>query len=153
MGQQAEPALVKLYGDANPRCVPARWLLSKLPETGSKHLSAVLADREADIRVTAIRGARQVGVDMVTIVPQLAGDPSPAVRRGMGVIVLAHLKSPDGAAAWTELATKHTGDDRWYLDPLWHRGHVQLGRLLRRLAGTRERLVEQPRRVRAISSG
>ena len=72
------------------------------------------ADR--DVRVTAIRIARQYDVDL-TKYASAAKDTAPEVRRELA-LALRHSKSPDAAGLWADLAMQHDGKDRWYLEAL-----------------------------------
>ncbi|RLS53922.1 MAG: DUF1080 domain-containing protein [Planctomycetota bacterium] len=126
MGDKAEAALTGLYKDSNPRYrARALWLLGK-QENKDKQLAilkAALQDKDADIRCTAVRLARQlVGrltTDEIGEVCNLE-DPSPAVRRELlvGLREVDFQKVPDLAQAWAVLAKQYDGQDRWYLETL-----------------------------------
>jgi putative membrane-bound dehydrogenase-like protein len=117
-GPAAEPALLKLFQSDNPRYrARALWLLSKIEGRGAKHIDAALADGSPDIRITALRAARELNLDIMPLVKKLVHDPSPQVRRECA-IALRHCKSPDAADLWAELAMQHDGKDRWYLEAL-----------------------------------
>ena len=47
----------------------------------------------------------------------MLNDPDPAVRRECA-IALHHSKAAEAADLWAELATRHDGQDRWYLEAL-----------------------------------
>jgi putative membrane-bound dehydrogenase-like protein len=118
MQAAAEPALLKLYGSDNPRQrARALWLLSKIDGRGRHFVETALADRDADLRITGLRAARELKLDLPPYVKQLAHDPSAQVRREC-VLALRHNKSPEAAQLWAELATQHDGLDRWYLEAL-----------------------------------
>ena len=77
-----------------------------------------LSDKDADIRITGLRLARQLkGLDVTEVVQKLVKDASPQVRRD-AAIALRHSKSPKAAELWAELAAQHDGKDRWYLEAL-----------------------------------
>jgi putative membrane-bound dehydrogenase-like protein len=117
-GEAAAPALEGLFrssGDARLRA-RALWLLAKLPG-GAARLAAGQRDADPDIRIVALRAARQLGVDLAPMLEALVRDPSPAVRRECAV-ALRHLQSPAAPALWAELARQHDGRDRWYLEAL-----------------------------------
>ena len=78
---------------------------------------AALKDGNADLRITGLRLARALHLDLIAPVKQLAQDPSAAVRRECA-IALRHSSSPDAPALWTALARQHDGQDRWYLEAL-----------------------------------
>ena len=119
MGSKAEKALVKLYKSSdNPRMqARALWLLSKL-DNGSKYVETALKSDNSDLRITALRAARQLGPDQtIAAVKQLVNDSSPQVRRECA-LALRRNTSPDAPNLWAQLAAKHDGNDRWYLEAL-----------------------------------
>ncbi|WP_411273471.1 PVC-type heme-binding CxxCH protein [Daejeonella sp.] len=118
MGAKAVPALEKLWRKApNPRMrARALWVLAKMPK-GEKYINEALNDDNADLRITGIRAARQVGVDLTTVVRKLVKDKDPQVRRECA-IALRHIQSPDAAKLWAALAVQNNGKDRWYLEAL-----------------------------------
>jgi putative membrane-bound dehydrogenase-like protein len=120
MGLAAEPELLKLWQNmAEPRLrARALHLLARIPGTEAKYLKEALSDKDSDIRITAIRIARELKkVDMLSIVRMLAKDPSAQVRRECA-IALRGNKTPEAAAAWADLAAAHTAGDRWELEAL-----------------------------------
>lgn len=117
-GGKAIPALEQLYRSDNPRFrARALWLLSKLPEKGLSYIQEALKDKDEDIRVTAIRAAQEVSVDIIPLISQLINDPSPQVRRTLA-IALRHNHSSQAPALWAALAKQYDGHDRWYLEAL-----------------------------------
>ena len=119
MGAKADPALAKLYGDkSNPRVrARALWVWGQNPGEGPTAVNAALGDADADIRITGLRLARELKLDTTKFVRQLADDPSPAVRRECA-IALRHSKASEAPELWAQLASKHDGQDRWYLEAL-----------------------------------
>jgi hypothetical protein len=118
MGRDAEPALLELYGDANPRVrARALWLLGKIEGRGEHYVNLALKDDNVDIRCTAIRLARQLGMTPSLACAKAAEDPSPAVRRELAV-ALRYDRSPTMPTVWATLAKQHDGQDRWYLEAL-----------------------------------
>lgn len=94
------------------------WLLGKIEGKGQQYVTAALAEKDADLRITGLRLARQLpGMDVLAVVKKLAGDESPAVRRECA-IALRHTKTPEAAELWSALALLHDGKDRWYLEAL-----------------------------------
>ncbi|MFD2571417.1 PVC-type heme-binding CxxCH protein [Spirosoma soli] len=119
MGNKAEKPLAKLYKSSdNPRMqARALWLLSKL-DKGAKHIETALKSTNPDLRITALRAARQLGKDQgLAAVKQLVNDSDAQVRRECA-IALRGSTSPDAPALWAQLASKHDGSDRWYLEAL-----------------------------------
>ncbi len=118
LGAQAEGELVKMWKGGNARLrARALWLLSKLPEKGAAYIKEAAKDADSDIRITALRAASQIKLDIIPLVRDLVKDPSAQVRRECA-LRLRHSASPDAAGLWGELAAAHDGTDRWYLEAL-----------------------------------
>ena len=118
MGKKAEKSLAKFYKSSqNPRMqARALWLLSQL-DNGSKYIETALKSDNSDLRITALRAARERNADFISYVKQLVNDPSPQVRRECAIVL--HLsKSPEAPALWAQLASQYDGKDRWYLEAL-----------------------------------
>ncbi len=118
MDKKAEKALAKLYKtSANPRMqARALWLLSKL-DKGSKYMETALKSDNPDLRITALRAARELKTDIIPYAKQLVNDPEPQVRREVA-LALRRSTSPDAPALWAQLASQYDGKDRWYLEAL-----------------------------------
>ena len=118
-GVEAEEALAELWQTSeNPRYrARALWLLSKIDGAGTNYIEEALQDDDPNVRITGLRAARQLDVDIIPYVEQLAGDASPQVRRE-AAIALRHSEAEEAATLWAELAAQHDGEDRWYLEAL-----------------------------------
>ena len=117
MGAKAEPALEKLYADADPRLrARALWLLGKIEGRGEHFVKRALEDANEDIRITAIRLLRQISDKPAELLSQVAADASPAVRRE-ALVALRYDKSAAMPELWAKLAARYDGD-RWYLEAL-----------------------------------
>lgn len=121
MGMKAEKALAKFYKTSTEPRMKARalWLLSKLPDTkGQKYIETALKDADPNLRITALRAARQMSNNLtIAAIKQLVNDQDIQVRRECALAL--HLnKSPEAADLWTTLAMQHDGKDRWYLEAL-----------------------------------
>jgi hypothetical protein len=92
-------------------------LLARLGNTGRPFLLGALRDVDPDIRIAALRTARQLKLDMIPLVTGLVGDPSAQVRRECA-IALRHNSSPETPKLWARLATQHGAGDRWSLEAL-----------------------------------
>ncbi len=118
MGGGAEEALGELFeSDRATWRARALWLLSKIEGRGPSWIERALADDDEDIRVVAVRAARQLESGLEPVLVQAAGDASPQVRREVALA----LRSSDIEAAadlWARLALRHDGGDRWYLEAL-----------------------------------
>jgi putative membrane-bound dehydrogenase-like protein len=82
-----------------------------------KVVEAVIREVNPDLRITALRLAREQKLDLIPLVKTLATDKAPEVRRECA-IALRHSKSPEAPALWAQLAQQHDGKDRWYLEAL-----------------------------------
>ena len=80
-------------------------------------VEAALKDPDADIRITGLRIARELGLDLIPYVKMLVADASAQVRRECA-IALRHNESPAAPKLWAALAQQHDGKDRWYLEAL-----------------------------------
>ncbi len=118
MGAAAETELQKLYNDPNPRLqARALWLLGKIDGRGKHYVKKAMTDANSDIRITAIRLAKHLGMTPSVDCVDLATDKSPAVRRELAV-ALRFDKSDSMPSVWATLAQAHDGVDRWYLEAL-----------------------------------
>jgi putative membrane-bound dehydrogenase-like protein len=119
LGKQAAAAVAKLYGDESNARLRARalWVWGRIEGEGQAAVNAAVKDGDPDIRITGIRLARELKLDMIPIVQPLVADPDPAVRRECA-IALRHSQSPEAPKLWAELANQHDGKDRWYLEAL-----------------------------------
>jgi putative membrane-bound dehydrogenase-like protein len=118
MGDNAEPALKKLWESDNARHrAQAFWLLTKLENKRDGYFTEALADSDPNIRITALRAARQLDRDVLNTASKLKNDDSPQVRREVAIAIRGN-GSPEAAAVWADLATKYDGKDRWYLEAL-----------------------------------
>jgi putative heme-binding domain-containing protein len=120
MGAQAEPALKDVFQhDENPRIrARALWLLGKTSRDAGKYVEESLRDSVPEIRVVGIRLARQLQMKLSPLVKKLlASEKDSQVLRDCA-IALRHSKEPEAAELWAELALRHDGHDRWYLEAL-----------------------------------
>jgi putative membrane-bound dehydrogenase-like protein len=119
MQKGAEKELQKLASNKSDARERARalQLLARIKGSEKKYVQAALKDSDADVRITGLRTARMLKLDVIPLVKQLAKDPSAQVRRECA-IALRHNESPDAPKLWAQLAAKHDGKDRWYLEAL-----------------------------------
>ena len=145
MGAKAGDALKTMGSSANPRYrARALHLLARIPGKFQFFIEKALADDNADIRATAVRELRlaaanrklpaEIEKDFAAyLLPfikaesdrqvlrehalalRIARDPAREMpRRRAG----SPKEADSFAAAWVELAKKHDGKDRWYLEAL-----------------------------------
>ncbi|WP_080059197.1 PVC-type heme-binding CxxCH protein [Spirosoma aerolatum] len=118
LGPKAEKALAKLYKSSDNARMQARalWLLSQL-NNGKKYIETAVKSPNPDLRITGLRAARERKMDIIPYVKQLVNDPDAQVRREC-ILALRRNTSSDAPALWAQLASKHDGNDRWYLEAL-----------------------------------
>ncbi len=118
MGEKSEPALNKLFENGKNQSFRARafHLLVQTPAS-EKYIVKGLKDPNKDIRILAIRTAKQKVKDIVSLIRPLTFDPSSQVRRECA-LALFQVKGEESAKMWADLASQHIGSDRWYLEAL-----------------------------------
>lgn len=128
-GNEAKGGLEKLFADTNAapqHRARALWALEsthelqpvKAPPTST--LAAALGDTDPNLRITALRAARQLWQQkqpekLRGIIAKLAEDKDAAVRRE-AAIALRFDDSEEAAALWLKLALQHTAGDRWSVE-------------------------------------
>jgi hypothetical protein len=114
----AEKELLKLWSGADQRLrARALHLLARIKGSEKKYIEQALKDDNSDIRITGLRIARELKLDVIPYVKLLVKDSSPQVRRDCA-IALRHSASPESPKLWAQLAQQHDGKDRWYLEAL-----------------------------------
>ncbi|MEX2346565.1 MAG: PVC-type heme-binding CxxCH protein [Balneolaceae bacterium] len=117
-GEEAESALLELWNSDNPReRARALWLLSKIEGKGTDYIDQALRDSDPDIRITGLRAARQLELDIIPYVERLVSDSAPEVRRE-AALALHGNSSEKAPELWANLAVQHDGRDRWQLEAL-----------------------------------
>lgn len=91
------------------------WVLAAAGPTGRQQVEKALSDRDADLRITALRALRQHVADALPVLRKLARDPSPAVRREVAV-ALRDVPREQALPVLLELARRYDGRDRLYLE-------------------------------------
>ncbi len=115
---EAERELLVVWKGSDPRQRSrALALLARVPNSGPSHLAEGLKDSDPNVRMAALRLARERGQDPVALVKSLVKDPNPAVRRE-AALALRGQSSGEAPALWAALAQQHDGHDRWYLEAL-----------------------------------
>jgi hypothetical protein len=118
MGVNAEGALLSVWKGNDPRMrARALQLLARNKGQERKYIDQALKDTDSDIRITGLRIARSLKLDIIPLVQGLLNDSSSQVRRECA-IALRHHPSSQAPQLWTALAQQHTGRDRWYLEAL-----------------------------------
>ena len=133
MGEKAEAALSQVFEkDPNIRHrARALWVLGKTSANPEKYIDQAFKERTsetADLRIAAIRLARQSKMDLIPLLRSVAGecsrscDGSPEVRRE-AALALRYSKSPRAPEIWANLAVRANlfvpkGSERWFLEAL-----------------------------------
>lgn len=117
-GKGAEDVLLGLYNGKDQRLrARALWLLGKIPGRGSHYVNLAVNDAVSEIRETGVRLARQLELDILTVVRKVVWDESSAVRRE-ALVALHGIAGPAADQLWAVMASQHDGRDRWYLESL-----------------------------------
>lgn len=115
---KAERELVKLWRAKDSRMrARALHLLARIKGKERKYVEQGLKDRDPNLRITSLRIARELKLDVIPFVAKLATDASPQVRRECA-IALRHHPSAQAPKLWATLAQQHDGKDRWHLEAL-----------------------------------
>jgi len=118
MQGKAEKELLKLWNSDDARMrARALQLLARTKGSEKKYVETALADKDSDLRITGLRIARSLKMDLIPYVKQLIKDPSAQVRRECA-IALRHSGSAEAPKLWATLAQQHDGKDRWYVEAL-----------------------------------
>ena len=116
--EKTQDALIKLISDKDKiKRARAAWCLGKMPGAGKMVIDKISKDLDSDLRIVAIRLARQLNSDVVNLITMLSNDKSPQVRRECA-IALRELDVKEVPKLWAKLALQHDGKDRWYLEAL-----------------------------------
>lgn len=120
-GEAAKAALLAVFDDAkaDPRHrARALWLLARLDATV---VARAQADADADIRVTALRAARQIaGRDVEKLlgsVEKAASDGDARVLRE-AALALRYVSGSKADALWAKIAAQAGAGDRWMIEAL-----------------------------------
>ncbi len=118
LGEAAENDLLKLW-NRDDKLVRARvvQLLARIKGKEQKYIEASITDKTPEIRMVGLRIARELNLDRAPFVKKLLNDPNPQVRRECA-IALRRCKASEMPQLWAQLAAKHDGKDRWYLEAL-----------------------------------
>jgi len=115
---KTEKALMKLMADKDRiKRARAAWCLGKMPGAGKKVVDKISKDLDSDMRIVSIRLARQLGLNVESLVAKMSNDVSFQVKRECA-IALRELDAKSAASIWAQLALQHDGSDRWYLEAL-----------------------------------
>jgi len=118
MQKKAEPALLEMYNSSNERYrARALWLLANIKGSGEKYVNKALLDKNDDIKITGIRLAKELNINIISSLSKLSTDPSAQVRREVA-LALYHSKDTKAPEIWNSLTNGYDGKDRWYLEAL-----------------------------------
>jgi putative membrane-bound dehydrogenase-like protein len=115
-GEAAVPAVAALLRDDN-RFIAYRaiFLLAQLGDKGAALARAELGSPDETRRLVAFRALRAAGAEVLPLAARLAKDPSAAVRREVALALRA-VPAPDALPLLAEIARRHDGRDRAYLE-------------------------------------
>jgi putative membrane-bound dehydrogenase-like protein len=118
MEARAEPALQKLFNAPNPRWRGrALWLLCRINGRTDHYIHQGLDDADENVRLVALRAARQLDQELAPLIRRSADDRSARLLAECA-IALRHLPADDAAPLWVQLADRFAGQDRWLLEAL-----------------------------------
>ena len=117
-GDSAVAGLKEVYKESKDarRRARALWLLARAAD-GKDAVVAAMKDSNPDIRITAVRAARAIGMDMAAVAKELANDPSIAVAREV-CVALNYVPTDKALPPLVALADRYDGKDRWYLEAI-----------------------------------
>ncbi|MEM1225351.1 MAG: PVC-type heme-binding CxxCH protein [Planctomycetota bacterium] len=118
LGDEAIAAVESMTKDPAPRMrARAYWWLSKQPGQADAAVMAAMQESNSDLRVQAIRMAKQQSTNVAKRCHSLSADASAAVRRELA-LALRYDETDLMPEVWAELAAQYDGRDRWYLEAL-----------------------------------
>ena len=121
MGNNAMPELEKLWSNtsADSRMrARAFWVIVKMKGVNaSQYIQQAIKDADPDLRITGLRAAREIKIDVMNVIKALVNDKDLEVRRECA-LALHHNKAAEAASLWVALAKQYDGKDRWYLEAL-----------------------------------
>ncbi|HUP11228.1 MAG TPA: PVC-type heme-binding CxxCH protein, partial [Niastella sp.] len=120
MGGKALPALQKLWTSSADTRMRARafWVLINMkPANAGEYIEQAAKESDPNLRIAALRAATELNSNLIGVVTELIDDPDEQVKRQCA-LALHHNKSKEAANLWATLATKYSGNDRWYLEAL-----------------------------------
>lgn len=117
-GAQAIEEVKEVLKDENPyHQARAIWLLSNMGTEGIKTVEKQLEADNPNLRLTAFRALRQAKPDILAYAQKLSTDPSAAVLREVAV-AMRDLPLDEVEEILIELASRHQGEDRYYVEAL-----------------------------------
>lgn len=119
MGKTAVPALEKLARESDSDRMRARalWQLGLVGGNPARYVEMAIASTNPDLRIMGVRLARQHGLSLIDLVERMKNDESTHVLRELA-IALRHHPDPKAAELWADLAMRHDGKDRWFVEAL-----------------------------------
>ena len=122
MGDAAVPELNKMWAAPADNRMRARafWALVKMTGPNAHPdvtIKLMAQEHEPDLRIAALRAARELNINVIGTIQSLVNDTSAQVRREC-LLALHHNKSPEAPGLWATLASQYDGRDRWYLEAL-----------------------------------
>ena len=115
---KAEKDLQTLWKGSDQRMrARSLHLLARIKGKEKQYVEEATTDANADVRITGLRIARELKMDVIPLVKALSQDSSAQVRRECA-IALRHNSSPAAPKLWADLAVQHDGKDRWYVEAL-----------------------------------
>lgn len=119
MQGKAQKELDKLWKKNDEPRLRARafQLLARVKGSEKRYVEEAMRDENPDIRVTGLRTARALKLQLDGYLNSLVNDSSAQVRRECA-LALRRSESSVAPKLWAKLAAQHDGQDRWYLEAL-----------------------------------
>lgn len=125
LGEKSENELLKVWKSGEPRMkARALHLLARISGKEKKYVELALEEKDENLRITALRIARELKLDLIPYLQKPVKGSSAQVRRECA-IALRHNSSTAAAQLWVQLAAQYDGKDRWYLEALGIGAHEQ----------------------------
>ena len=116
LGRKAEPALQAAWKSDDATARARAWQLL-VRQDEKTYLDQAAKDKDANIRLLALRYLRVENKDTIAMVKRLVKDSAPAVRRECALSLYMN-KSSEAPELWADLALQHNAEDRWELEAL-----------------------------------
>jgi putative membrane-bound dehydrogenase-like protein len=120
LGLKAETELENLFTkyNENPRLrARALWVLSKIEGFNYRNLDIAARHLNPNLRIVALRAARQRNHDPTEYIKRLTADRDPQVRRECA-LAINHNHTYEAMDVWLQLASQYKGNDKWSVEAL-----------------------------------
>ncbi|MDX2189989.1 MAG: c-type cytochrome [Bacteroidota bacterium] len=118
-GAKSEKYVSALLKSPNPRVrARAYWFLSKLDGIGQDYIKKALNDADINVKIAAIKMARQSFSDPIPVISSLIKLNNSSVNRELAIATRYAPLTDASIQLLVDLAMNYKGNDRWYLEAL-----------------------------------